>query len=248
MPKTGRKFYAVANGRNEGVYTNWADCKDQVHGFKGAKFKSFATQAEAQAFVNAVSKSYTQPSYSKPSCSQPYSSQLPYSVQKSNSAPRHARSYSSEPQVVYTDGSSLGNGRAGARAGWGVYWGPDDERNDYGRVEVGEQTNNRGELMAIKSALETIEAQGKSGDNYEIRADSEYSKNALTTWGNTWESTGWRTRNGQTVKNQDLIRDARATLNDLADKNIKVDIQHIRGHAGHPGNEAADELARRGAA
>lgn len=47
-----RKFYAVHTGRVPGVYDNWDDCKAQVDGFTGAKYKSFSTEAEAQNFVN----------------------------------------------------------------------------------------------------------------------------------------------------------------------------------------------------
>ncbi|KAI5282929.1 hypothetical protein KEM52_003542 [Ascosphaera acerosa] len=49
MPAT--KYYAVREGRKPGIYYSWADCKAQVSGFKGAKYKSFATLVDADAFV-----------------------------------------------------------------------------------------------------------------------------------------------------------------------------------------------------
>lgn len=46
-----KKYYAVQKGRSTGVFLTWADCQKQVSGFSGAVFKSFPTQAEAEAFV-----------------------------------------------------------------------------------------------------------------------------------------------------------------------------------------------------
>ena len=47
-----KKYYAVRVGKTPGIYFTWADCSAQVTGFKGAKFKSFETIEEAQAFIN----------------------------------------------------------------------------------------------------------------------------------------------------------------------------------------------------
>jgi len=46
------KFYAVAVGREAGIYTNWEDCKTQIHNFKGAMFKSFKLKEDAEKFVD----------------------------------------------------------------------------------------------------------------------------------------------------------------------------------------------------
>ena len=47
-----KKFYAVKQGRQPGIYTTWAECQKQTVGFKGAKFKGFVTKAEAEAYMN----------------------------------------------------------------------------------------------------------------------------------------------------------------------------------------------------
>lgn len=49
MPK---KYYAVRKGNNPGIYTSWEECKKQVHGFKGAEYKSFVTEDEAHAYIH----------------------------------------------------------------------------------------------------------------------------------------------------------------------------------------------------
>ncbi|KAI8323162.1 hypothetical protein GQ54DRAFT_242304, partial [Martensiomyces pterosporus] len=54
-----------------------------------------------------------------------------------------------KPVVVYTDGSCINNGKPGATAGAGAYFGPNDPRNYSGRLSGGAQTNQRAELEAI---------------------------------------------------------------------------------------------------
>lgn len=46
------KFYAVKNGRKTGIFTTWEECKAQVDGFSDAKYKSFLTKAEAEAYLS----------------------------------------------------------------------------------------------------------------------------------------------------------------------------------------------------
>jgi len=232
MGKSGPKYYAVRKGRITGVFNNWTECQKQINGFPGAVFKSFSTKAEAQAFAMEGPGKRS------------YSTVREREIHEKSSAKPEAAG----TEIIYTDGSSLGNGKSGARAGWGVFWGENDPRNGFGKVLTGEQTNNRGELAAIQHAVKTIGQHGKAGKIYEIRADSEYSKNALTVWGTNWERNGWKTSTGQPVKNQDLIKETRTSLQSLANQEISVSIKYVRGHAGHAGNEAADSLARKGAA
>ncbi|MCR5176312.1 MAG: ribonuclease H family protein [Anaerovibrio sp.] len=46
-----KKFYAVKQGRQPGIYTTWAECQKQTTGYKGAKFKGFVTRQEAEAYM-----------------------------------------------------------------------------------------------------------------------------------------------------------------------------------------------------
>lgn len=54
------KFYAVKVGRNPGVYTSWASCKEQVDKFPGAVYKSFATKQEAQEYIQEVKHTFVE--------------------------------------------------------------------------------------------------------------------------------------------------------------------------------------------
>ena len=46
-----KKFYAVKNGHNPGIYSTWPECQEQTKGFPNAKFKGFATLKEAETYL-----------------------------------------------------------------------------------------------------------------------------------------------------------------------------------------------------
>lgn len=47
------KYYAVAAGKVTGIFISWEECELQVKGFKGAKYKSFKTEREAEEYLAA---------------------------------------------------------------------------------------------------------------------------------------------------------------------------------------------------
>ena len=98
-------------------------------------------------------------------------------------------------------------------------------------------TNNRMELMAAIMALETLERASA----LTVVTDSAYVKNGITSWLHGWKRNGWRTAAKKPVKNDDLWQRL-----DAAQARHQVTWEWIKGHAGHPGNEHADELARKG--
>lgn len=136
---------------------------------------------------------------------------------------------------IFTDGACSGNPGPG---GWGVLLRWDGHEKE---LHGGERntTNNRMELMAAIVALESL----KRAVTARLHTDSQYVKKGITEWIHDWKRRGWRTADRKPVKNQDLWQRLDAALADH-------DIQWIwvRGHAGHPENERADELARRGIA
>ena len=145
------------------------------------------------------------------------------------------------PEIVaYTDGACSGNPGPG---GWGVLLRAKDggtvlkERALSGGES--ETTNNRMELMAAIKALESL---SRSCDVM-IITDSAYVKNGVTKWIDTWKANGWKTKSRKPVKNQDLWLRL-----DEARTRHRVGWRWVEGHAGHEGNERADELAREGMA
>lgn len=148
---------------------------------------------------------------------------------------------------VYTDGSCTNNGRPGAAAGYGAYFGPDDPRNMSAVVPSGDglpaPTNQRAELMAI---LKTLELQKDDPRALEIYCDTQYSIDCITSWIYGWKRNGWKTTQKTDVLNRDLIEpiydaivERRARFGDDAFNIVKV-----KAHSGNVGNDAADELAK----
>jgi ribonuclease HI len=135
--------------------------------------------------------------------------------------------------VIYTDGACSGNPGPG---GWGAVL-------RYGKVKKelhgGDPvtTNNRMELMAAIQALEALNRPA----NVKLYTDSKYLLDGITKWIKGWQRNGWKTSAKQPVKNADLWQ----RLTEATDGH-DVTWTWVKGHAGDPGNERADELARRG--
>ena len=141
---------------------------------------------------------------------------------------------------AYTDGACSGNPGPG---GWGVLLQAKEGDTIVKERELSggeaETTNNQMELMAAISALETLARTS----HITIVTDSAYVKNGVTTWIHGWKRNGWKTSNKKPVKNVDLWQRL-----DAAQAEHTVVWQWVKGHAGHPENERADELARAGMA
>ncbi len=99
-------------------------------------------------------------------------------------------------------------------------------------------TNNRMELLAAINALETL--VGPS--TLTVVTDSSYVKDGITKWIYGWKAKGWKKKGGE-IKNIDLWQRL-----DAARDRHDVTWKWVKGHAGHPENERADELARAGMA
>ncbi|KAJ8270995.1 hypothetical protein GJAV_G00121590 [Gymnothorax javanicus] len=147
--------------------------------------------------------------------------------------------YMGDAVVVYTDGCCSSNGKTGARAGIGVYWGPDHPMNVCERLQ-GRQTNQRAELQAACKALE----QARDGNikKLVLYTDSKFTINGITSWVKNWKSNGWRLKSGGEVINRQDFEKL-----DKLNEDLEVVWLHIPGHAGYKGNEEADRLSREGA-
>jgi len=141
---------------------------------------------------------------------------------------------------MFTDGACKGNPGPG---GWGALLQAKDGETVTKERELkgGEvmTTNNRMELMAAIAALEALGKPSK----LTVVTDSAYVKGGITEWMAGWKRKGWRTSTGKPVKNEDLWR----RLDEAAARHTVV-WTWVKGHAGHPENERADELARAGMA
>ncbi|OCL02496.1 RnaseH-domain-containing protein [Glonium stellatum] len=312
-PKPVLKYYAVQNGRTPGVYVDWPSAQKQITGWKHPKHKSFATRAEAEAFVaegkgittgEAISNVHIDPDVEseasmvdgRKGCKvgdnaptskkqkknegspadvlanggeqeerEPGTGPLPPDaedgfdrtvtlnprtgyVEKKTEQQLNARKMQPTGESkgvlkIYTDGSALGNGRAGAIAGVGVYFGPNDPRNVSEALAGPRQTNQRAELTGIQRALDIAPIDR----DVMIYSDSSYSINCVTVWFQNWRKNDWKNTAKKPVENKDLIE---LIINRIEERNMckaKTEFKWLKGHANDPGNQAADSLAVNGA-
>ena len=141
---------------------------------------------------------------------------------------------------AWTDGACSGNPGPG---GWGVLirameGGSVVKQRELSGGEA-DTTNNRMELLAAINALEVLSRPS----TLTLTTDSAYVKNGVESWIHGWKRNGWKTADRKPVKNIDLWQRL-----DAAQARHKVTWKWIKGHAGHPENERADELARAGMA
>ncbi|HEV7477523.1 MAG TPA: ribonuclease HI [Burkholderiales bacterium] len=140
-----------------------------------------------------------------------------------------------EGQVVeiFTDGSCRGNPGPG---GWGaILRSGSTEKELFGGEAA--TTNNKMELTAVIRALEALKQPSKVS----LYTDSQYVQKGISEWIHGWKRNGWKTADKKPVKNKELW----VELDELRKKH-DIEWHWVKGHAGHPENERADQLANKG--
>lgn len=263
-------FYAVANGRNCGIFNTWNECNAQVEGFSNARFKKFKTKQEAEQFCieNApkTSSSNTQGnktslnSCQKGSSKTNFQSNKPKTTKFVNNSSKFSHykpgNSNSTDAIVYTDGACIENGKRGARAGkqnFNIIFyiinfcfilgiGIYWGENDEFNVSQPLKGRQTNNRAEIQAAVLAIQQAKKRGyKSLTIRTDSMFMINSITAWIDKWIRTNWQLSTGGPVKNkEDFIN-----LLD-AMKGIDVHWEKVRAHCGIKGNEMADKFARDG--
>ena len=227
-----KKYYVVWKGRKNGIYTDWAQCKAQVDGFQGAKFKSFPTLAEAEAAFGGKAGAGT----SKSSAAKTSSSST---ATKSKPAALTQAQITDMPFdiKIFTDGACEPNpGEAGT--GLAVYHNNTLTELWYGLYQpVG--TNNTAERHGLHQAFLIAKEKLAKGLSVAIYCDSRYSIDCVTKWASGWEKKGWKKAGGE-IKNLDIIQPAYALYQTLQ---AQITIHHVNGHVGIEGNELADRMS-----
>ncbi|XP_074059358.1 ribonuclease H1-like [Macrotis lagotis] len=233
-------FYAIKRGRKTGVFPTWSECQAQVNRFPVARFKKFATEDEAWAFVQDTSspeptteqtkKCNTEDPKVKPNkrpCESSDEDEPCKKIAKQDSEPLLSKdkfSYMGDATVVYIDGCCSSNGKRKARAGIGVYWGPGHPLN-IGERLPGRQTNQRAEIHAACKAIE--QAKNQNISKLVLYTDSMFTINGITNWVKDWKKNGWKTSTGKDVINkEDFIK-----LDKLI-QGIDIEWMHVPGIQG----------------
>ncbi|WP_018151684.1 ribonuclease HI [Leeia oryzae] len=136
---------------------------------------------------------------------------------------------------IYTDGACKGNPGPG---GWGAILCYGASRKEIFGGEP-ETTNNRMEMTAVIESLSLL----KRPCTIHIHTDSQYVLKGMSEWLKGWKARGWKTASKEPVKNVDLWQKLDALV-----QTHDVTWHWVKGHAGHPMNERADELANQGVA
>lgn len=223
------QFYAVRVGNVPGIYTVWAQCKAQIDGFQGAKYKGFNVLEEAQMFmsINGGPSTYQTPT-------------AVFAAKQAQSVAGGVNPMDPAGLHVWTDGSHIkgfaGFGYAIVRDGALV-------SQSYGPMPPGpdgKATNNQAELGAAIMALQDPALLQAPELRVIIHSDSEYVVKSATSWITGWKAKGWRTASGAPVKNQDLM----VALDSL--NQPRYVFHHVYGHTGIAWNDYVDQLANAG--
>lgn len=150
-------------------------------------------------------------------------------VGEARDTPGSGQPHGEPAMIAAADGSSLGNP---GPAGWAWYC--DESSWHAGGWAL--STNNRGELMAV---IDLFEQTAVSAPRLTVLCDSQYVIHSVTRWMPGWKRRGWRKSDGKPVLNRDLLERL-----DEALSGRDYTFEWVKGHAGHPLNEAADDRAR----
>lgn len=227
-------FYAVANGRNIGIFETWSECSSSVKGYSHAKYKKFSTKEEAEQYIQGSQLQNADAD------TDIYDNNINTDTNADINDDKDADADTWTPDYyVYTDGSCSHNGRANATAGIGIFFGTNDVRNVSQRVD-GKQTNNVAELSAVIQAYSIIEKDIVANKKVAIVSDSEYSLRCVSSYGEKCAKGGWK----ESIPNCDLVK----TAYELYKDKTNVRFIHIKAHTNNTdihsfGNANADRLA-----
>jgi len=216
-----KKFYAVWAGHKPGIYTTWAEAEKQVKGYPKAGFKSFSTMHLAEeAFAKGTAAPSKQARQRKPTDSTNTSAET-----------------STADVDIFCDGACDPNpGKSGT--GIAIYKKQHLDQLWYGLHNTS-GTNNTAELLGLYHSLMFAKTAVEDDQSVIIHCDSKYSIECITTWAFGWKAKGWKKKGGE-IKNLDIIKPAHALYLDISDK---IQVLHVKGHAGIEGNELADRMS-----
>lgn len=218
-----KKYYVVWVGRETGVFTNWDYTKSLIDKYPKARYKSYKTQAEAEAaFSNGAGQLSTTAVKQK----------------KSGLNKVDTQSACDTDITIYCDGGCDPN-PGEAASGVAVYNKGVLTELWYGLYNP-QGTNNSAELNALNQSLLIAQKELLSGNSVSILCDSQYSINCVTNWAYGWKQRGWKRKVEGDIKNLEIIQQAHCLYDELKSK---LTVSHVKAHIGIEGNELADRMS-----
>ena len=241
-------YYAVANGKNIGIYLNWNDCKEQIDGFKNCRFKKFNTKEDAKKFIKEYNDSKTivkedlknNSIFKKEIVKNKVLNHDIINKEQSNINITKSETIEFNPDYyVYTDGACLNNGNDDAIAGIGIFFGVNDAKNVSKKIN-GKQTNNTAELSAIIETYNIIKDDILNGKKVMIVSDSKYAMLCVTSYGEKNDKKGWI----KDIPNKELVKTGYNIYKNI----LGVRFMYVKAHTNNLdvhsiGNNFADKLA-----
>jgi ribonuclease HI len=213
-------YYAVAKGHNIGIYNFWNDCKEQILGYKGAVYKKFNNEKDAEEYIlniASVTSDIFENLYSR------------FNIEEVD-------------YFIYTDGSCYNNGDINAVSGIGIFFGINNKKNVSKVINSidNNDTNNSAELYAIIEAYKIVKEDLKNNIKICIFTDSEYCIKCATSYGEKCNSNNWE----KNIPNKELVKE----IYNIYNNNQNLLLKHIRAHTNKKdkhsiGNSNADKLA-----
>lgn len=247
-------YYAVAKGRQTGIFTTWNECLTNINKYPNAKYKKFKTQQEAQEYLdnykNQIDKNQIDKNEFKKSKKyevdddiqlKEKNKKLPFVYHTNYSGymrPLFRQNDWKKYFYIFTDGSKRNNPKLKNKSGFGVYVPKNINYNYYGANNF---TNNYNEIKAILKALETIldleekENQDRAMNRqFIIVSDSMLSINIITKWMETWKLNGWVKMDKKPIANLELIKNIDKLLYKIDQESIALGFMHVRSHLKEP--------------